>query len=72
MVKLTNFLLNAPCCFCGYNGPGYWLKETHEIHCTWYHIGGKDERIEYIYKAAKERRIRIFPQAHDIEEFYQE
>jgi hypothetical protein len=39
-----NDLLAAPCSICGYNGPGYWQRETHDRECPWRYIGGKSER----------------------------
>lgn len=38
-----NFL-EAPCAFCGYNGPNYWQKGTHAVHCPWSNIGGAADR----------------------------
>lgn len=26
-------LLEPPCVFCGYNGPGYWQPDTHKPWC---------------------------------------
>jgi len=33
-------LLEAPCVFCGYNGPRYWQAGTHAEDCPWRVIGG--------------------------------
>ena len=45
MIRKTNHsLLDAPCIFCGYNGPGYWQAGTHSLECPWHGIGGFDER----------------------------
>jgi len=64
------WLLAAPCIFCGYNGPGYYQAKTHKKHCYWYYVGGLQEREFAFVKAAEERRIHIFPKDHNIEEYY--
>lgn len=43
-------LLEAPCVFCGYNGPGYWQRLTHDKNCPWYPQGGFNERREVLPK----------------------
>jgi len=43
-------LLEAPCCFCGYNGQGYWQTRTHAIECPWYSVGGSKERENFLPK----------------------
>lgn len=42
--ELKPAFLDAPCAFCGYNGDGYWQRETHTRECPWYYVGGRDER----------------------------
>jgi len=44
MAKYERKLLDAPCVFCGYNGPGYWQAGTHKPECPWHGVGGYDER----------------------------
>lgn len=36
--------LAAPCSYCGYNGPNYWQRRTHNPACRWYLVGGERER----------------------------
>ena len=67
-----DWLLGAPCVFCGYNGPGYYQAKTHKKHCYWYHVGGREEREFAVVKAATERRIRILSHYHDVEEYYKD
>jgi len=63
-------LLDAPCSFCNYNGPGYYQAKTHSKSCVWYHVGGHDERIKYFIKAIKRHRVQIYPEPFDVEEYY--
>lgn len=41
-------LIQAPCPFCGYNGPEYWQKGTHASACPYYVAGGREERIDML------------------------
>jgi len=41
-----NDLLEAPCIFCGYDGPDYWQGGTHRQECPWHGVGGEAERRE--------------------------
>ena len=43
-------ILEAPCICCGYNGSGYWQKETHNYYCPFYDVGGVKDRAEKIKK----------------------
>ena len=54
---IYNVLLDAPCNFCGYNGPGYFQAGTHYLQCVWYSVGGYSERIDYFVRLIKENRI---------------
>lgn len=54
--KLSD-LLEAPCCFCKYNGPGYFQKHTHEKDCPWHDIGGMDEREKELIMFAGQGRL---------------
>jgi hypothetical protein len=65
-------ILEAPCCFCGYKGSGYYQSETHEKHCCWYRVGGLSLRVDEMVKTAKERRLRILPNFFDVDEYYKE
>ena len=40
--------LNAPCMFCGYNGPLYWQAGSHEHDCPFLKVGGGLERQEIL------------------------
>lgn len=39
-------ILDAPCRWCGYNGPGYYQAGTHDKTCPWHRVGGQAERKE--------------------------
>jgi hypothetical protein len=63
-------ILEAPCIFCGYKGSGYYQKYSHKRGCVWYFNGGLTERVSSFVKAAKEGRIRIVGNVHDVNEYY--
>ena len=42
--KIRDKLIDAPCIFCGYNGPGYFQRGSHKVGCPWHSIGGAQER----------------------------
>lgn len=44
MLFKINEILDAPCIFCGYNGPNYWQPHTHNKSCPFFEIGGDRER----------------------------
>ena len=44
MNDVDDSLLEAPCMFCGYSGPGYWQWESHFAGCPWRRIGGIYDR----------------------------
>lgn len=46
--SLKDHLLEAPCPFCGYDGPEYWQKRSHASACPYYVVGGYDERVELL------------------------
>jgi len=71
-MKNLNRILEAPCCFCGYNGKGYFQAETHKEECPFYSIGGLYERIDFLVKCAKEKRLKIIFGVHDVDEYYKE
>ncbi|MBW1724076.1 MAG: hypothetical protein JRJ33_01605 [Deltaproteobacteria bacterium] len=52
-------LLDPPCIFCGYNGPGYYQVHTHKKHCPFYNIGGDWEREHAIVVYARRGRLHI-------------
>ena len=56
---ITARILEAPCCFCGYNGPGYYQPHTHDKLCPWYEIGGGEERKHALIVFAKKRFLKI-------------
>ncbi len=45
---MEKHILDAPCVFCGYNGPGYWQTGTHAKDCPWHDIGSIAYREEEI------------------------
>jgi hypothetical protein len=47
-MTLEDKLINAPCPFCTYNGPGYFQKGTHASACPYYSVGGKEQRISFL------------------------
>lgn len=59
MVTRLSILLESPCCFCGYNGPGYYQPKTHEIHCPWYFIGGLEERMKGLISMARKGLLQV-------------
>ena len=36
--------LDAPCKWCGYNGPSYWQSGSHSKECPWHKVGGSSDR----------------------------
>lgn len=52
-------LHQAPCRFCGYNGPNYFSINTHHKDCPWYNIGGGFEREEFFKEAFEKGKIKI-------------
>ena len=55
-------ILEAPCCFCGYNGMGYYQAHTHGKECPWYEIGSNNEREHALVVFAKKGWLKIVPQ----------
>jgi len=53
MAKNDRALLEAPCIFCGYNGPGYWQAGTHTLDCPWHGIGCLSERAAMLRPVIK-------------------
>jgi len=43
-------LLTGPCKFCGYNGPGYYQKYTHDRSCPWFRIGSYNDQEAHLTK----------------------
>jgi hypothetical protein len=37
-------ILDAPCKWCGYDGPDYWQENTHGHDCVWRSVGGLWDR----------------------------
>ena len=52
---MLNDLLDAPCRFCGYNGPRYWQSGTHDYECPWHKISGADERQKKVADEVNKR-----------------
>ena len=52
-------ILDAPCCFCGYNGPGYYQAHTHSENCPFYEIGGGEERKHALVVWGKKRMLGV-------------
>ena len=72
MGKLEEKFSEAPCCFCRYNGPGFFQAKTHKMSCPFYHVGGKDERIEFVIKALNEFRVQVYPNQVDVDKYYRD
>lgn len=53
-------ILENPCLFCGYNGGGYWMIETHDKRCPWHHVGGIKERKETIFNMIKKALLKVY------------
>lgn len=43
-------LLDAPCIFCGYNGPDYWQIGSHNDDCPFYHTATIELRADMFRK----------------------
>jgi hypothetical protein len=53
-------LLAAPCLLCGYNGSGYWQKETHDKQCPWHKIGGAAEREQKMQRMIPRALLKVY------------
>lgn len=62
-------LLEAPCCFCGYSGPGYYQKNTHTPNCPWHTIGGLGDREKELILFAKKGRLMVKQPTIDVSEY---
>ena len=40
--------LEAPCRWCGHNGPEYWQAGSHTEDCPWHKVGGEHERAQIL------------------------
>lgn len=49
-------LLDAPCRWCGYNGPGYWQAKTHVPTCPFYFLGDGQARLNLLRDFPSELR----------------
>jgi hypothetical protein len=47
-VKSPDVRLEAPCVWCGYNGPDYWQSGTHAYECPCFKVGGMIAREEML------------------------
>jgi len=54
-----NELFEAPCVFCGYNGPGYYQVNTHAKNCPFCKIGGANEREHALVVLAKKGWLKV-------------
>lgn len=54
-------LLDAPCLWCNYNGPGYWSRNTHDAACPWHGISGSTDRWMALADVIRERRSQPSP-----------
>jgi len=46
-------LTDAPCIFCGYNGPEYYRRGSHAADCPWHSIGEQHARevaLDYVVR----------------------
>ena len=57
--RISHNLFDAPCVFCGYNGPNYYQAGTHDKKCPWHRVGGYDERIESFIELARKNKIAV-------------
>ena len=51
--------LDAPCTFCGYNGPGYYQEGTHAESCPWNKIGGRYYREMELSSVLRARLVEL-------------
>jgi hypothetical protein len=58
-MKIDDRVLNGPCVFCGYNGPGYWSAMTHDEHCPFYRVSGKARRKSAFKNAVRKQAILL-------------
>lgn len=58
-MKITDKILNAPCAFCNYSGPGYWSAYTHDEHCPFYRVSGKANRKKNFRNAVRKQAILL-------------
>lgn len=73
MDELRRVLFGGPCCFCGYNGSGFFNVKTHRANCPYHDVGGLVEREQYLIKKIRERKLRIIPGVFEgIEDYYKE
>lgn len=64
-LRAVNDDLDAPCCFCGYNGARYFQSRTHAVSCPWYSIGGARERHEALRPMLAGLLARALASAND-------
>jgi len=43
-MKITNKILDPRCIFCGYDGPRYWMKGSHDKACPFFIIESRKKR----------------------------
>lgn len=66
---MLNDLLSAPCRFCGYNGSGYWQKDTHQIDCPWHGVGGEADRLKKL-PSEIDKRIEFWNKARETDKVH--
>ena len=45
-----DYLIQAPCIFCGYDGQDFWSAGTHESKCLMHPVDGADSRLKALRK----------------------
>ena len=46
---------DAPCIFCGYNGPNYYQPKTHDRNCPFYNSFDREDDLREIFSALRPR-----------------
>lgn len=64
---MSDPLLEAPCHWCGYNGPNYWQAGTHHEGCPVRGIGGMVEREHWLSASKATRTTPAKPLPSDEE-----
>jgi uncharacterized protein CbrC (UPF0167 family) len=57
-------ILDEPCVFCGYNGPGYWQEKTHKKECPWFYSDGAYSR-KYLLRRVVRRLYDMTTKEND-------
>ena len=63
----TQDVLLAPCRWCGYNGAGYWQKDTHAATCPWWKVSGIASRMAVLRDHPTECKPLLAPELAPID-----